>query len=106
MTLTMNPPITGIRTFRSIPEKGMRFLSVNLSMVDVTELMEIAKRLGFKPELVQMPMKDHTQLHALLWHGPIETTPADLEERYDELTDLVDSGAVRYASGQSHAEYF
>jgi hypothetical protein len=105
MTTTLTPPITGIRTFRGIPEKGMRFLSVNLAMVDVAELMDIAKKLGFKPELVQMPMKDHTQIHALLWHGSIAQTPADLEDRFDELSELIDSRAIRYASGQSPADY-
>jgi hypothetical protein len=105
MTTTLTPPIAGIKTFRNIPEQGMRFLSVNLALVDVAELMEIAKGLGFKPELVQMPMKDHVQIHALLWHGPIDQTPIDLEDKFDELSDRIASRAIRYASGQSQAAY-
>jgi hypothetical protein len=105
MTPTLISPVNGLKTFRGIPEPGMRFLSVNVAMVDIAELMDIAKRLGFKPELVQMPMKDHVQIHALLWHGPIDQAPADLEDKFDELSELIDPRAIRYASGQPPSEY-
>jgi hypothetical protein len=105
MTTTLTPPIAGIKMFHSIPAQGMRFLSVNLALVDVAELMDLAKGFGFKPELVQMPMKDHVQIHALLWHGPIAQTPIDLEDKFDELSDRVNPRAIRYASGQSQAAY-
>ena len=61
MTITIAPLVTGIRIFRSIPEKGMRYLSVNLALADISQVLDIAKQLGLQPELVQMPMKDHTQ---------------------------------------------
>ena len=105
MTITIAPPVTGIRVFRSIPEKGMRYLSVNLALADISQVLDIAKQLGFQPELVQMPMKDHTQIHALLWSGPIAETPIDLDDKFDELSDAIDSRAIRYASGQSQAEF-
>lgn len=54
-------------------------------MVDVTELMDIAKKLKFKPELVQILYLTHTEFHALLWHGLIKDTPLDIEARFDEL---------------------
>jgi hypothetical protein len=105
MIQTLTPTITGIRTFRGIPAQGMRYLSVNLARVDIGELSEIAKALDFKIELVQMPMKEDSQLHALLWHGAIASAPADLDDRYDALCDRIDPGAVRYASGQTQAEF-
>ena len=46
MTITIAPPVTGIRVFRSIPEKGMRYLSVNLALADVSQVLDIAKQLG------------------------------------------------------------
>jgi hypothetical protein len=67
MTLTLTK-IEGIQTLKGIPEQGKRFLSVNLALVDVAELMDIAKELGFKPQLVQMPCVTHIEIHALLWH--------------------------------------
>jgi hypothetical protein len=101
MTATMAPAIEGIKTFRGIPSPGMSYLSVNLARVDAAELMEIAKRLGFKPEIVQVPLKNHTELWALLWHGAIADEPADLEGKWDELCDLIDSDATHLSRGQS-----
>jgi hypothetical protein len=101
MTATMAPAIEGSKTFRGIPSPGMSYLSVNLARVDAVELMEISKRLGFKPQIVQVPLKNHTELWALLWHGAIADEPADLEGKWDELCDLIDSDATHLSRGQS-----
>lgn len=42
MTATLKSTIEGIKTLRVVPERGKRFLSVNLALVDVGELMDIA----------------------------------------------------------------
>lgn len=99
MTATLKSTIEGIKTLRAVPERGKRFLSVNLALVDVSELMDIAKELGFKPELVQMPYLTHTEIHAFLWHGAITDTPPDLEAKFDELAVRINAGAIRYATG-------
>jgi hypothetical protein len=99
MIVTLKSTIEGIKILGAIPEKGKRFLSVNLALVDVAELMDIAKELNFKPELVQMQYPKRTEIHALLWYGAIIDTPPDLEERVDELANRVNTGAIRYATG-------
>ena len=99
MITTLKSTIDGIKILGAIPEKGKRFLSVNLALVDVVELMDIAKELGFKPELVQMQYSTHTQIHALLWHGAIIDTPPNLEARVDELATRINTDAIRYATG-------
>jgi hypothetical protein len=100
MTATMTPTIEGIKTFRGIPRQGMAYLSVNLAMVNPAELMEIARRMGFDPEIVQVPLKNHTELWALLWHGAIADEPADLEAKWEELCDRVDPDATHLSRGQ------
>lgn len=99
MSATLKSTIEGIKTLRGIPEKGKRFLSVNLALVDVAEFMDIAKELGFKPQLVQIPCIAHTEIHALLWHGEIADTPEDLEKKFDELAGRINADAIRYATG-------
>ncbi|KYC39579.1 hypothetical protein WA1_03885 [Scytonema hofmannii PCC 7110] len=100
MTAALKSTIEGIKTLSGIPEQGKRFLSVNLALVDVAELMDIAKELGFKPELVQMPCLTYIEIHALLWHGLIADTPEDLEEKFDELALRINADAIRYATGR------
>lgn len=87
--------IEGVRTLSYIPHKGCQFLSVNLALVDLVEISEIAKELGFKPELVQIPSRSGIQVHALLWEGKTSDAPADLEERIDALADRINPDAIR-----------
>jgi hypothetical protein len=88
-----------VKTLPYIPAKGQRFLSVNLALVDLVAITEVAKELGFKPELVQMPSRSGTQIHALLWHGAIADTPADMDERVNTLAERINPDAIRYATG-------
>ena len=89
--------IEGIRTLSYIPTRGKRFLSVNLALVDLAEIGDIAKELGFKLELVQIPCQSGTQIHALLWEGAIADTPPNLDERIDILADRINTDAIRHA---------
>jgi hypothetical protein len=91
--------LEGVKTLPYIPTKGQRFLSVNLALVDLVELTEVAKELGFKPELAQMPSRSGTQIHALLWHGAIADTPTDIDARVDTLAERINPDAIRYATG-------
>jgi hypothetical protein len=88
-----------IKTFPYRPAKGRRFLSVNLALVDLTELTEIAAHLGFKPALIQIQGRSGTQVHALLWEGEIADTPSDMDEKVDYLADRINTDAIRYSTG-------
>lgn len=91
--------IEGIRTLSYIPRQGWQFLSVNLALVPLIEMSELAKQLGFKLELVQIPARSGVQIHALLWEGAIADAPSDLEQRIDALADLINTDAIRSARG-------
>lgn len=91
--------IEGVRTLSYIPARGRRFLSVNLALVDLAEMGNITKELGFKLELVQIASRSGVQIHALLWEGEIAETPLDMDERIDTLADRINTDAIRYATG-------
>lgn len=59
----------------------------------------IAKSKGFTPQLAQIHFQTGTEIHALLWSGPIDETPADIEDMLYELADRIENDAIRYASG-------
>ena len=88
-----------IKTITTIPEPGMRYLSVNVGSVDVGEVWQIARSKGFTPELVQIRFQTGTEIHGLLWSGPIDETPAQIEDTLDALADRIENDAIRYASG-------
>ena len=92
--------IEGLKTGSAIPAKGEQSLSVNLALVDFTELAEVALELYFKPELVQIQYRSGTQIHALLWQGNIDDAPADLESRIESLSDRITTDAIRSARGR------
>jgi hypothetical protein len=94
-----------IRTIDLVPKKGQRVLSVNLAGLDVGEVWQVAKAMGFVPELVHLRFSaTAVQTHALLWEGAIVDTPSDMDDKFDELWDKYEM-AVMYAAGQSRAEY-
>ncbi|MFM2431740.1 MAG: hypothetical protein RLZZ511_2953 [Cyanobacteriota bacterium] len=94
-----------VRTIHFIPRNGQRLLSVNLAGLDVGEVWQVAKTMGFTPELIHLRFSaTAVQSHALLWEGAITQTPADIDDKLDELWDKF-GDAVTYSTGQSKAEY-
>lgn len=91
--------IEGIRTLSPIPAKGEQYLSVNLALVELAALLDIAKELDFKPELVQVQYRSGIQVHALLWQGKISDAPSDLDGRIDTLADRINTDAIHSARG-------
>jgi len=98
VTLTQ-PTIEGLRFLSTIPAKGKRFLSINLAMVDLATMADIAKEFGFKPKVVQIRWMGELQIHALLWEGAIADTPDHLENTWSTLTERLNPDAIRYCAG-------
>jgi hypothetical protein len=91
-----------VKTFSFIPKPGERIFSVNLAMEDVGQLWPRFQAMGFDPEVVQLtwPHSTVSETHALLWQGPQSSAPADLEEKYDQLSEEINPDAIYYALGR------
>ena len=94
--------IQGIKQLSYPPHKGEHYLSVNLALVDPAKVWEVAKGLGFKPELVQISKRSEIEIHALLFHeqtsgGPLEIS--ELDTRIDQLADQINTDAIRHTYG-------
>ena len=88
------------KTIPGKPKQGISYLSINLDIVGQDRAFEVAAELGFIPDVVQLTYPSgHTETHALLWSGPIDETPVDLEEKFFQLANLIEGRAIRYASG-------
>ncbi|MEB3292658.1 MAG: hypothetical protein VKJ24_05830 [Synechococcales bacterium] len=96
--------INGLKTIRAIPKPGQQILSVNLSLVDFIQLSDIAKQLGFRPEVVQVAHRTRTEIHALLWQGEMLEAPADLADKIDQLAGLINPDAIYSVRGRSYAD--
>lgn len=95
-------PIKGIQSIPYIPNKGDHYLSVNLAIVDPAQVWEIAKELGFKPQLVQIAHRFGIEIHALLFFEQLDGEPlgwTDLDNKIDELAERIDTCAIRYVYG-------
>jgi hypothetical protein len=102
---SVTPPVKGLRALSYPPKHGEHYLSVDLAKVDdVVKVFDLAKELGFKPELVQITDRGgDVQIHALLLHEQTNDTPADcfdrLEEQTNRLADEIDNNAIRHCCG-------
>ena len=95
----MAATLEGIKTIPTIPRKGEQYLSVNLALVSLPELVTVAQSLGFKTEVVQIHQRSGTEVHALLWEGMITEAETDLNERINALADHIDTKAIRSVRG-------
>ena len=105
-----NPPIQGLKALTYPPRAGEHYLSVNLAKeADVVKVFDLAKDLGFKPEVVQISTRrGTTEIHALLFHEQgIEFSPmheeSDLSRRIDELADEIETDAILHVYGRLKA---
>ncbi|MBD1853953.1 hypothetical protein H6F87_28985 [Cyanobacteria bacterium FACHB-502] len=93
--------LQSIRTVSGIPPAGQRHLSVNLAIVSLKDALEIAKDLGFTPQLVLVNYRSGiSEIHALFWEGAIEETPANWDETIDQLADRVNPDGIRHCWGR------
>lgn len=92
--------IEGIKTIPAIPGKGEQYLSVNLAIVKLADVVRVAEDLGFSSDLVQIiyPIGG-SEIHALLWGGRMSDAPGDMNDRIDELAVRVPTAAIRSVRG-------
>jgi len=94
--------IQGIKQLLYPPYKGEHYLSINLALVDPAEVWEVARTLGFKPELVQISKRAGIEIHALLFHEqtsgePLETS--ELDAKIDHLAAQINTDAIQHTYG-------
>jgi hypothetical protein len=102
MTATATATIPGIKALTHPPSKGEHYLSINLAKVDPVEVWDIARELGFKPELVQVSTRFGIEIHALLFHETTDGNPLstiNLDAQIDKLADKIDPSAIRHTYG-------
>lgn len=105
------PPIQGLKALTYPPRPGEHYLSVDLAKVsDVVKVFDLAKELGFKPEVVQISTRQGTtEIHALLFHeegvesSPMHEEESELSRRIDELADEINTDAIRHVYGRLKA---
>ena len=99
--------INKLKTISAIPKPGQQILSVNLSLVDFTQLADIAKNLELRPEVVQIAYSSKTETHALLWSGKLDAAPDDLADKTDDLAGLINPDAIYSVRGRGyHQSHF
>ena len=103
-TAIATPPIQGLKALSYPPKQGEHYLSVNLAKVDdVATVFELAKELGFKPEVVQISTRaGNTEVHALLFHEQTNGEPmatVTLDEKIDRLADGIHPDSIRHCYG-------
>jgi hypothetical protein len=96
--------IQGIKALSHPPTKGEHYLSINLALTDPAIVWQLARNLGFEPELIQIHdrFSGGIEIHVLLFHeqthGEPITTP-ELDLRIDQLAEQVNTEAIRHTYG-------
>jgi hypothetical protein len=107
MTTTMAATVKDLRTVRYIPKPGEHQLSINLGLADAAIVFELAREIGSKPEIVQIPTNKGIEIHALLICEHCNTSPlweeTTLFKKLDEFSDRINSDAIRHVYGKSKA---
>lgn len=92
--------IEGIKTIPAVPGREEQYLSVNLALVSLPDVVRIAAELGFSTELVQIAYPiGGNEIHALLWAGRIKDAPENMNQRIDALAGSVPTAAIRSVRG-------
>ena len=103
-TAIASPPIQGLKALSYPPQRGEHYLSVNLAKVeDVVRVFDLAKELGFKPEVVQITTRiGITEIHALLFCEQTNGEPmasTNLDDRIDQLANEINEESIRHVYG-------
>lgn len=92
--------ISGIRVIPALPSKGKQYLSVHMAELNLSDVVKVADSLGFNPVpvLIDYPV-GVPEMHVLLWEGEITDAPSDMNERIDQLANLIPPQAIRSVRG-------
>lgn len=100
--------IPNVRQLPRVPSPGELYLSINLAMADPGQVWELARQLGFTPELAYLPTTTGIEIHALLHHGVRQLgSLLDTNEFDDRIESLMEAGinseAIRFVYGKGRA---
>ena len=96
----MTATLKELKTVPFVPPKGHRQLSINLEVVGISEARRIADALQLEAEIVEVKLRgDKSELHAMLWQGPVEETPENIDSMLLWLGDNANTDAIRYVTG-------
>lgn len=104
----MQTTIPNVKQLPRIPKQGELYLSINLAMADPGQVWQLAKQLGFIPELAYLPTTVGIEIHALLLHEKSHLSSLLDTNEYDaQIESLLEAGinsdAIRFVYGR--AEY-
>lgn len=97
--------IPNVRQLPKVPQTGYLYLSINLAMADPGRVWELAKQLGFTPELAYLPTATGIEIHALLHHTQCQLSSLSETNEFDERIEaLMEAGiapdAIRFVYGK------
>lgn len=98
----MTAAVQGIRSISFVPLQGEHSLCVNLALVDPALVWDVAKELGFNPELVQIASRFGIEIHALLFFEQTDGEPmgwTELDSKIEQLADRIAPSAIRHVYG-------
>ncbi|MBW4621370.1 MAG: hypothetical protein KME17_18670 [Cyanosarcina radialis HA8281-LM2] len=100
--------VPNIKQLPRIPHPGEIYLSIDLAMADPGKVWELAKELGFTPELAYLPTSLGIEIHALLHHeqrqlGSLLDTN-DFDDRIESLMEAgINPDAIRIVYGKERS---
>ncbi len=97
--------VPNVKQLPRIPKPGELYLSINLAMADPGQVWQLAKQLGFIPELAYLPMTVGIEIHGLLLHEESQLgSLLDANEYDGRIESLLEAGinsdAIRFVYGR------
>ncbi|HEY9664164.1 MAG TPA: hypothetical protein V6C65_37445 [Allocoleopsis sp.] len=100
--------IPNVRQLPKIPQAGELYLSINLALADPGLVWQLAKQIGFTPELAYLPTAMGIEIHALLHHQVCQIgSLANTQEFDDRIEQFMEAGipseAIRFVYGKGRS---
>ncbi|MBV9389441.1 MAG: hypothetical protein JOZ78_23715 [Chroococcidiopsidaceae cyanobacterium CP_BM_ER_R8_30] len=103
----MQTTVPNVKQLPIIPKQGELYLSINLALADPGQVWQLAKQLGFIPELAYLPTTVGIEIHALLLQEKSQLSSLLDANEYDaRIESLLEAGinsdAIRFVYGRGH----